>query len=121
MVEHVVANASDVPEDGSLVVQIEGRELGIFLVDGEYRAYLNWCMHQSGPVCEGTVTGTKMAEFDRDTLTTTVTLQKDGEILNCPWHGWEYDLTDGKCYSREGVTLPSFPVEDRDGELVVTF
>jgi len=40
-------------------------------------------------------------------------------VLMCPWHGWEYDVISGACLSKRSVELPSYPVEVRDGELVV--
>ncbi|MFB6129868.1 MAG: Rieske (2Fe-2S) protein [Salinigranum sp.] len=45
---------------------------------------------------------------------------KEDEILNCPWHGWEFDLTSGECLSRQGVQLPTHPVRIEDDEIVVT-
>ena len=45
---------------------------------------------------------------------------EEGHILNCPWHGWEYDVTTGECLSRNRVRLPAHDVEVRDGEIVVS-
>lgn len=120
MTEHTVASDEELNEGERLVVQLEGREIGVFRVDGELYAYNNWCAHQAGPICEGNVTGTTEATFDSDTLETKLEYKCDGEVLNCPWHGWEYDLTSGDCLSRNGVQLPSYPVEERDGDIVVT-
>ena len=117
---HVVASADELGAGDRLVTQIAGREVAVFNHDGEYYAYLNWCFHQGGPCCEGPISGTAQATYDRATRETTLTWEREGEILNCPWHGWEYDLTTGDCLSRRDVTLPSYPVEVRDGEIVVT-
>lgn len=120
MSKHVVGHENELDEGERLVVQLEGREIGVFNVDGELRAYNNWCAHQAGPVCEGAVTGTFEAIFDEEALDTQLEYCREGEILNCPWHGWEYDLESGDCLSRQGVTLLSYPVEIRDGDIVVT-
>ena len=45
---------------------------------------------------------------------------KEGKILNCPWHGWEYDIKTGVCLSRRSVKLPSYPVRVEDGKIIVT-
>jgi 3-phenylpropionate/trans-cinnamate dioxygenase ferredoxin subunit len=38
-------------------------------------------------------------------------IQRDGEILRCPWHGWEFDLTTGQSvFLPEGVRVKSYPV-----------
>jgi nitrite reductase/ring-hydroxylating ferredoxin subunit len=120
MTDHVVCEADELGEGERVLVQLEGREIGVFNVDGELRAYTNWCAHQSGPICEGNITGTWEGSFDRDSLETSLEYCRDGEILNCPWHGWEYDIENGDCLSREGIKLPSHPVEVRDGEVVVS-
>lgn len=120
MSEHVVASAEELSEGDRLLVQLEGREIGVFRIEGELHAYTNWCAHQAGPVCEGHVTGTTEASFDSDTLETELDYCREDEILNCPWHGWEYDLTSGECLSRGEVELPSYPVEERDGDIVIT-
>ena len=120
MSEHVVADADELGRGERLIVQLEGREIAIFNVDGELAAYTNWCAHQGGPCGEGSITGTVTASFDRDSLETTLEWSADERILNCPWHGWEYDVTTGECLSRRPVRLPSHEVSVRDGEIVVT-
>lgn len=119
MAEHVVARDGDISEGERITVQLEGREVTVFNLDGEYHAYTNWCAHQSGPVCEGVLTGTQVAELDEATGDLEVEWVQEGEILTCPWHGWEYDVVSGECLSKEGVALPPHPVEVEDGEVVV--
>lgn len=116
---HVVANTAEIADGERLVTQIKGREIAIFHQDGEYYAYLNWCAHQGGPCGEGPLTGTEIASYNRETGEVESRWEREGEILNCPWHGWEYDLTSGDCLSRKGVTLPSYPIEVADGKIVV--
>ncbi|MFB6170664.1 MAG: Rieske (2Fe-2S) protein [Haloarculaceae archaeon] len=116
---HVVGQADELSDGERLVTEVEGREVAVFRHEGEYYAYLNWCAHQGGPCGEGSLTGTEIASYDRETGELRSNWEREGEILNCPWHGWEYDLTSGDCLSRTDVTLPSFPVEVDDGEIVV--
>lgn len=118
--DHAVAAVGEIADGERLVTELEGREIGVFRVGDEYVAHLNWCLHQSGPCCEGPTTGTIEATFDRDTLEQTLTYVRDGEVLNCPWHGWEYDIKTGECLSRQGLALPSYPVRVEDGEIVVS-
>lgn len=120
MTDHAVAKVNEIGEGERIVTEIQGREIGVFKIGDEYHAYVNWCAHQSGPPCEGKLTGTTEAEYDRDELKQTLSYCRDGEILNCPWHGWEYDITSGECLSREGVELPSFPVREEEGEIIVS-
>ena len=114
-----VAAVGDLDDGERLVVELEGREVGVFNVGGEYYAYANWCAHQAGPCCEGRLTGTTEATWDRETLELSLEYARAGEILNCPWHGWEYDVRTGECLSRAGVRLPTYPVTVEDGRVVV--
>jgi nitrite reductase (NADH) small subunit len=120
MTDHIVAEASDLPAGERLVVELEGREIGIFNVEGDYYAYTNWCAHQAGPCCEGSLTGTSEAEFDDESLEVELSWTKEGEILNCPWHGWEYDIKNGECLSRSGVKLISHQVSVEDDQIIVS-
>ncbi|RBI59639.1 Rieske (2Fe-2S) protein [halophilic archaeon] len=120
MSEHVIADADELVDGERKLVEVEGREIALFRVEGEYLAYTNWCAHQGGPACEGKVTGTSEAEFDRESLQTSLEWCKEGEVLNCPWHGWEYDISSGDCLSNSGVRLPAHPVRVEDGEVVLS-
>lgn len=122
MSTYTVAAEDDLPPGERIIVQLEGKEIAVFRDDdGEtYHAYLNWCPHQSGPVCEGEITGTCEAQFDEADLTTTEEWVREGEVLVCPWHGWEFDVTTGESLSRENITLPGFDVDVDGGEIVVT-
>ncbi len=116
---HTVASADAVPPGERLLVEVEGLEVAIFNVDGDYRAYLNWCAHQGGPACEGALTGRADATYDRQALETRVEWIDEGETLICPWHDWEYDVRTGRCISKPDVRLPSYPVTVEEGELVI--
>ena len=119
MAEHVVATEAEFSDRDRIVTLLEGREIGVFEVDGEYHAVLNWCVHQGGPCCEGTLTGTREATYDRERNEVDLDWVREGRILSCPWHGWEYDVTDGECLSNGRYTLPSYPVRVEDGEILV--
>lgn len=120
MGEHVVAEVGEIGEGERITVQLEGREVTVFNVEGDYHAYTNWCAHQSGPICEGTLTGTTVARVDEETRELELEYARDGKILSCPWHGWEYDVVTGECLSKRGVKLPEHPVAVQGGEVVVS-
>lgn len=120
MTDHVVAAADEIGDGERIVVQVEGREVGIFNLEGEYLAYTNWCAHQGGPCCEGNLTGTWDASYDGESREVSLDWSHEGEILNCPWHGWEYDITTGECLSRGKVRLPSHDVRVEDDKIVLS-
>jgi len=120
MTDYVVGGSDEIRDGERMVVQLEGREIAVFSIDGEYHAYTNWCAHQSGPICEGMLTGTTIASFDKETLETELAWDDEGRILTCPWHAWEYDVTTGECLSRENIRLIEHDVREEDGEIVVS-
>lgn len=119
MTEYTVCRADELEPGERFLVELEGRDIAVFNVDGELYAYTNWCVHQAGPVCQGTLSGTRTATFDRETLRTEMRWEREGEILSCPWHGWEYDVTTGDCLSRRKARLISHTVHLQDGDVVV--
>jgi 3-phenylpropionate/trans-cinnamate dioxygenase ferredoxin subunit len=88
---HAVCRLSELPPGERRIVDVEGRSIGVFNVAGELYALRNACPHQGAPLCRGLVTGTmadsRPGEFD---------WQREGEILRCPWHGWEFELKSGR-------------------------
>jgi nitrite reductase/ring-hydroxylating ferredoxin subunit len=60
--------------------------------DGAYRAIRDICPHYGTPLSHGTMAplwdGSQPGEYHQ---------QAQRYVLRCPWHGYEYDLTDGRC------------------------
>jgi len=120
MTDHVVASAEELKESDRILVGVKGREVAVFNLDGEYFAVLNWCAHQGGPCGVGKLSNTVTeAEYDRENMEVRLEWGKDGEILNCPWHAWEYDIKTGECLSRNNVQLPTFPVREENGDIII--
>lgn len=75
---------------------VDGRIVAAFLNAGEVRAVDGICAHQGGPISQGFL---------------------DGKCITCPWHGWQYDLSNGQNLLTGKKMLDCFPVEVR-GEQV---
>lgn len=120
MTEHVVCAATDVDSGDRVVVDIDGLELTVLNVDGEYYAYPNWCPHQGGPLGEGSVDGTTEATFDRETLEYDLDWVKEDAILRCPWHQWEFDVEENCFLHDTDRSLPSYSVSVENGDIVVS-
>ena len=88
---HVVGLASEVPPGGRKIVEVEGRSVGIFNVHGTFYALRNRCPHQGAPLCLGSIKGLTLPSAPGEYL-----WAREGEILRCPWHGWEFDITTGR-------------------------
>lgn len=117
--EYIVGSTDELAAGERLLVELEGLEIGVFNLDGDYVAYLNWCPHQGGPLCEGGIGGTTEVSFTRETLEVELDWVGEGEILRCPWHSWEFDLRGNKFGHDATVSLPSYPVYERNGDIVL--
>ena len=91
MAKHIVAPVSELPVGARKIVEINGRSIGVFNIHGKFYALRNACPHQLAPLCKGHVTGTTLPSQPGQYL-----WDRDGEIVRCPWHGWEFDLTTGR-------------------------
>ena len=87
---HEVCEVGELPPGEVEIVEVNGLSIGVINVNGEYHALANVCPHQLAPLCEGAITGETVAEEVGE-----YELVRDGEIVQCPWHGWKFDITDG--------------------------
>jgi 3-phenylpropionate/trans-cinnamate dioxygenase ferredoxin subunit len=83
--EYMVALVDDLPQGTHKVFQVGGREIGIFNVGGRYYALPSNCLHQNGPLCRGSVSGTVETSAEAGWKPTWV---REGEIIiarGTPW------------------------------------
>ena len=93
MGRYIVAPVGAIPPGERLIVEIAGRSIGVFNVNGEFFALRNRCPHQGGPLCNGPVSGFVSSSGPGD-----YHLSRQGQILRCPWHGWEFDIQTGQSW-----------------------
>lgn len=93
MRQTVVCKVSDFPEGTRRLETINGRPVAIFNVKGEFFAVSNRCPHQGASLCHGVLTG--VAESDDPGV---IQYSRQGEMLRCPWHGWEFDIRTGQSF-----------------------
>ncbi|HTH97210.1 MAG TPA: Rieske 2Fe-2S domain-containing protein [Stellaceae bacterium] len=111
MSRHVVAHTDDIPEGGARQVEVKGRRIGVFKVNGEFFALLDKCPHEGASLCRGRLVG--LAESD---MPGEYSLSREGEMLRCPWHGWEFDIRSGQSYCDPANTkVKQFAVTVEDG------
>jgi nitrite reductase (NADH) small subunit/3-phenylpropionate/trans-cinnamate dioxygenase ferredoxin subunit len=85
-----VANIDELKPGECKVVEVKGRTLALYNVDGTYYATDNTCLHRGGPLGEGAL---------------------DGNIITCPWHGWQYDVTTGENTLDPNTKVQKFEVQ----------
>jgi 3-phenylpropionate/trans-cinnamate dioxygenase ferredoxin subunit len=69
-----VASRSELPPGAKKLVDVDGRAIAVFNVDGQYYAIDDICTHDGGPLAEG---------------------ELEGVEIRCPRHGARFDVRDG--------------------------
>jgi len=115
MSKHVVASVAELPPGSRKLVTVKGRAIAIFNIGGEFFGLLNRCPHQGGSLCNGILTGLLQSSEPGN-----YRYPRRGEIIQCPWHGWEFDVRTGQSYCDPNrIQAKSYPVEVEPGTQVV--
>ena len=93
MARYIVGTVDDIKPGERKIVDVGGRAVGVFNVNGEYFAVLNRCPHQGGSLCSGRQTGVVVSSRPGEYVTS-----RSNEIIRCPWHGWEFDIRTGQSW-----------------------
>jgi nitrite reductase/ring-hydroxylating ferredoxin subunit len=112
--EYYIGEAVEIPEGARRIVQINGREIGVFNIRGQYYALPNVCFHQRGPLCAGRVTGTLVADAETGWIPRWV---NEGEILRCPWHSMEFNITTGQCLAFPKRRIQAYQLKVEAGRI----
>jgi nitrite reductase (NADH) small subunit len=92
------ARKDEIPVGTIREFQVEGTTLALANVGGKFYAINNTCLHRGGPLAEGSMAG---------------------NVVTCPWHGWQYDVTSGKLTMNPAVGVICYPVEVRGDDIFV--
>lgn len=93
---YFLCDASDLPEGSSREFVVDGRIVALFRTSQQWYAIDGMCAHQGGPIAQGKL---------------------DANCITCPWHGWQYDITNGKNLLTGKQMLDCFPIEQRQQEI----
>jgi nitrite reductase/ring-hydroxylating ferredoxin subunit len=81
---------------------------------GRLYAFGGRCLHQGAPLVHGRlltgVEGDSTGEYR---------LCADRDVIKCPWHGYEYDLSSGAALFDGRRRLRAFAVRERVGRVVI--
>lgn len=70
-----VCEVSDLPPGEGMAVEVEGAQLAVFNLDGEFHVIGGECTHMGGPLGDG---------------------ELEDDQVECPWHGALFDVTTGE-------------------------
>lgn len=94
-----VASVSEIPPGAGKEVHAEGRIVALYHVEGSFFAIDGICPHQGGPLGQGVLEGT---------------------TITCPWHGWQFNVTDGKNLLNPGIEQERLEVRVEENEVFVS-
>ena len=95
-----VALADELEEGELMAVEVDGEPVCLAKVEGCIYAFTDNCTHISGPLNEG---------------------ELDGEVLTCPWHGAQFNITTGKVLRAPArQDIASYPVKVEDNAVFVS-
>lgn len=90
-----VGRVEDVPPGRAATVELAGGgELALFNVGGEFYAIENFCPHKGAPLADGNLRGC---------------------IVECDWHGWQFDVRTGQCFTTAKGDVETYEVLIEDG------
>ncbi|MDR3095572.1 MAG: Rieske 2Fe-2S domain-containing protein [Paraburkholderia sp.] len=114
--EHKVGRLDALTDSSPLALNVDGRPLGVCKVGDKVYAFRNMCPHRRAPLACGTVEGTmvpvsRAGEFK---------YAMEGQVLRCPWHGWEFSIETGESlFGVSDTRVRTYPVVVRDGDVYV--
>ena len=115
MSKYVVATADEILPGERKLVNVRGRPILIFNLDGDYFGILDRCPHQGASLCKGKLVG--LVEADRPGQ---YNFTRNNEIIRCAWHGWEFDIRTGKSRCEpEKIKATQYNVETKIGSDII--
>jgi nitrite reductase/ring-hydroxylating ferredoxin subunit len=70
-----VATTNEIEPGQARLVDVNGKQIALFNIDGTFFALDNACTHRNGPLAEGKISGHE---------------------VTCPWHGSKFDVWTGE-------------------------
>jgi 3-phenylpropionate/trans-cinnamate dioxygenase ferredoxin subunit len=102
---HLVGTVSELVPGSKKIVDVKGRSIGIYNVKGEFYAIRNVCPHQGAELCRGITTSLITSNGPGEFC-----FEREGEIVRCPWHFWEFDVKTGQMIVDPKMRAKSYDV-----------
>jgi nitrite reductase/ring-hydroxylating ferredoxin subunit len=110
-----VGPLEEIPEGKFRILDLAGRSIGVVRNGETVHAVRNICPHRTAPICQGMISGTMMPSDPGE-----LRFGLEGEVLQCPWHGWEFSLLTGEAlFTGVRNRLRLYRTEIRDGRVFV--
>ena len=95
-----VGKTSDIAPGAVRVFVVDGQDVAVANVDGQFYAFADVCTHDGGPLAEG---------------------ELDGCAIECPRHGARFDIATGQVLSMPAVVpIPVYDLKTDGDEIKVS-
>ncbi len=94
-----ICQADEIEEGRARIAVLpDGKRVAVFKHEGKLSAISNACAHQNGPLGEGRIIDC---------------------LVTCPWHGFQYRVTDGKSPAPFTEKIPTYNLRVENGAVLV--
>lgn len=93
-----VAAVADVPVGKTRLVMVADKMIALCNVGGTFYALDNFCLHRGGPLSEGHL---------------------DGEKIECPWHGWQFNVRTGGVVVSPDMKVDTYEVKVEGDDVLI--
>jgi len=94
-----VAKADEITRGQSRTVDVDGKTIAIFNVEGTFYAMDDTCVHRGGPLGQGKL---------------------EGNIVACPWHHWRFDVKTGISLTNPAARVGCYPTKIEGADILVS-
>lgn len=94
-----IADPADIPLGEGREFVVGTRIVAVFRTSDGWYAIDGICSHAGGPLAQGKITG---------------------NVVTCPWHGWQYQLPNGQHCLNSRIQQTCFVIEELGNDLFVT-
>tara|TARA_B100001179_G_C18349187_1_gene300063 strand:- start:33 stop:341 length:309 start_codon:yes stop_codon:yes gene_type:complete len=86
---YTIGNLDKYQNGTQWLIKINKRPIALFKYNMDFFAIKNSCAHQGYPLAEG-----NLKEY----------------MVECPLHGWVYDIRNGSCLSLKNKSIKTYPI-----------
>jgi nitrite reductase/ring-hydroxylating ferredoxin subunit len=79
-------------------VQVDGKDIALFNVNGTYHVIDAVCPHEDGPLHQGEV---------------------EGDTIICPWHGYDFSVMTGECSVDPNLRVLTFVAKIQGNDVFI--
>jgi len=90
------ADLTSLPPGRGRTVELRGKRIALFNLDGQFHAIDDACPHRGGSLGAGWC--------------------ENGEVF-CPLHGWAFEIASGACKTRPDRPVKSYPTRVENGRV----